>query len=37
MDPDPEADPAPDLALFVGDLQDANKKNFSQSFNAHFF
>ncbi len=28
MDPDPDLDPAPDPAIFVGDIQDANKKYF---------
>jgi hypothetical protein len=36
---DPDADPAPDPALFVNDLQDANKNIifFSQSFYAYPF
>ncbi len=34
MDPDPDADPALDLdpAIFVIDLQDANKKLFKKGF-----
>jgi hypothetical protein len=33
MDPDADADPA----IFVIDLQDANKKKFKKSFSAYYF
>jgi hypothetical protein len=34
---DPDAGSAPDPALFVSDLQDANKKQFFQNFCAYSF
>ncbi len=36
MDPDPDSDPDADPAIFINDLQDANKKQiFLQSFPAY--
>jgi hypothetical protein len=37
MDPDPDSDPDPDPAVFVIDLQEANKKQFLKKFFAYFF
>jgi hypothetical protein len=35
MDPDPDADPDP--AIFITDLQDANKKILKKGFSAYYF
>jgi hypothetical protein len=37
MDPDPDSDPDADPAIFVIDLQDANRKVILKSFSAYYF